>query len=367
MIIIVVDANVLVSDPYMRKPEWSQLKEAVANRDAQVVAPLIVLEEVAGHQAAKLRSMGNLLTKAVDHGAPPELHDQMVSARADCQKRAQEYPDLMNQMWKAHSFRVAATPNVPHETVARRAIQRMRPFSASGDGYRDTLHWFTLLDLAKKWPTTEVVLLSNDKAFAGKDGTLHPGLRDEFACESSGRVTLCKDLRDLDVPARYSGPAKPAPEFEFELADMIVEYLLNEYPIHQVPGPRLGFADPDWMALAAVENVQLTSLTSRALSGRPELELRFRADAELTIEATYLSDVDLDDPIADEAVLFVPVQIVGIAFTRADELGIEAISELDAERHIGAKLQQVMDTVMAEGSEERLALIDWLKQRDAQV
>jgi hypothetical protein len=361
--IIVVDANVLVSDPYMRKPEWLQLKDAVRDKDARVVTPSIVLEEVAGRHRAKLLSMGNGLTKIVAQSAPPDLYDQMVSARSDCKVRADGYPDLLNERWKAHAFEVAATPAVPHEIIARRAIQRLRPFDASGNGYRDTLHWFTLLALAKKWPTVDIVLLSNDSAFAGNDGKLHADLQAEFAAQSSGRVTLCRDLRNLEVPARYSGPATNAPEFETDLAQRITQYLTIEYPIHQVWGPHFGFADPDWMGLLAVEDVQLTFVTARSLSGHKERELRFQASAELTINATYVSDADTDTPTADEVIHVVPVRIAGVAFTHADGLGIAAISEVEVDRHIGVRLQQVMDEVFPEGTKERLALVDRLPQQ----
>jgi len=60
-----------------------------------------------------------------------------------------------------------AYPSTSHEAVARRALQRRRPFDPEGkDGYRDTLVWESLLEAVDV--ASPIVLISGDKAAFGK-------------------------------------------------------------------------------------------------------------------------------------------------------------------------------------------------------
>ena len=88
-------------------------------------------------------------------------------------------------------FTVMPWPTALHVDLVGRATSRTPPFDVNGGGYRDTLIWADVLQLAREGG--DVVLVSFDKAFKGDDDTLHPALQAE-AAELNGSITLVRDF-----------------------------------------------------------------------------------------------------------------------------------------------------------------------------
>lgn len=82
-------------------------------------------------------------------------------------------------------------PSIDHKSLVERAIGRTPPFDAHGGGYRDSLIWTSVLELAREGH--HVVLVSGDRAFSGSGESLHPVLQEEVA-PLAGTVELVRDL-----------------------------------------------------------------------------------------------------------------------------------------------------------------------------
>jgi pimeloyl-ACP methyl ester carboxylesterase len=103
---------------------------------------------------------------------------------------------------------IAQYPDVSHRDVARRAIERRRPFDEKGRGYRDTLVWHTVRDviLASETP---ILLISGDGDFRGPTGQVHKHLAADLDPNGgSEMVTLLQSL-----PALYEGYIVTVPEW----------------------------------------------------------------------------------------------------------------------------------------------------------
>ena len=105
----------------------------------------------------------------------------------------------------------APLPRVAHDDVVQRALDRRRPFDRAGhNGYRDTLLWQTVLDIANSG--ARVLLVSNDgRAFACPDDSsrLHPDLVDDAARleHDDGAIDLCTSLGAAAQQASGDGDA----------------------------------------------------------------------------------------------------------------------------------------------------------------
>lgn len=88
-------------------------------------------------------------------------------------------------------FEILPWPDVSHERLVARAVNRHPPFDANGGGYRDALVWESVRELAAQGK--KVVLASADRAFSGQDGRLAPELADEVN-RLTGTVELTQDL-----------------------------------------------------------------------------------------------------------------------------------------------------------------------------
>lgn len=82
-------------------------------------------------------------------------------------------------------------PSVSHPDLVARAVNRTPPFDGRGSGYRDSLVWENVLELARKGD--DVALVSADGVFAGPDKALAPKLAAEIAL-LRGTVELVRDF-----------------------------------------------------------------------------------------------------------------------------------------------------------------------------
>lgn len=206
--LIVVDANVLVSDKGRQKPVWS---DAPANGDRFLVPEVAFLEFVA-HRGRELDGLISALKAA------PSIHSA-VRGRGHLAREIEELKlarphveQTEREMFAFEKIDIVPLPDgIMHLDLVRRAADRIRPFNDQGNGgYRDTLIWLTVLELAKSNPDDEVVLVSNDStAFATSKNSpeLHRCLADELKKEAlEDRVRWVRTLDELQIP-----PAPDAP------------------------------------------------------------------------------------------------------------------------------------------------------------
>ena len=100
---------------------------------------------------------------------------------------------------------VLAYPDTPHEELAKRAINRKKPFDQKGSGYRDSLIWESVVELASQL-NEKVVLLAADNIFSDGDGRLAKELKDELVERGldDNQVVLVQSV--LDFVERYVRP-----------------------------------------------------------------------------------------------------------------------------------------------------------------
>lgn len=183
---VVLDTNQLQQD-WMGTGFRSML---LANRAAYnfltVVVPRVVVEElVANHRRALQAATESNLKSArslarLGHKLP------------DLTVREFDYREyILERFDEVLGFDVLDWPKVSHQELVARSTNRTPPFNQNGGGYRDSLVWASVLELASAGHP--VVLVSADAAFSAQDGQLHHELSAEV--EALGvPVTLVSDL-----------------------------------------------------------------------------------------------------------------------------------------------------------------------------
>lgn len=214
MIAVVVDTNILNQSPKLTRKDWVSLAEKKDDWEVTLIIPEIVMMEttkVVPRSWAKERD--NLKKARIGtFGLQDELdamvqriQDQIDGYEAQLKKRASEL-----------GVQVAPTPNIPHLDIALRASRGTAPYHAGDkDGYRDTLIWLTVLDVATGNPEHVVWFVSDNTTDFGdpevkrrKDEKeepshlpreLHPHLKEEL--ERAGlqnRVQYATSLEALE-------------------------------------------------------------------------------------------------------------------------------------------------------------------------
>lgn len=155
MIAIIVDTNILRESPYLSRPEWTSLSDHKADWAVSLLIPDIVLMEttkvVTREWDRQRDSLGN--AKVGTFG----LQDDLDALLQRIQDHIDNYEENLRTLLSERGAEVVSCPEVPHLEIASRASRGTAPYHAGDkDGYRDTLIWFTVLEVAAAKPQHEV-------------------------------------------------------------------------------------------------------------------------------------------------------------------------------------------------------------------
>lgn len=242
MHLVMVDANGLLKDRHLTSPLLQQLKALIADhpgRARAAVTEVVIAEAVAKHHRDvdehkhafdEVATKKNMVARALGREA-------IEAARAALDEQCAGYEQQLREKLASIGFEVLGYPDVAHDELVARAVQRRPPNKANtGDGYRDTLNWFSVMhEAAQLRHDDEVVWVSEDKDFAD-NGELHPVLSDELdRRDIDCRVRLIKTVDDaidhvqaqVDPENRATARvrAKLRPQ---KIAEFIQEHLLQE-------------------------------------------------------------------------------------------------------------------------------------------
>jgi hypothetical protein len=172
-VFLFIDANVIVGNPLLRGRHWDAVADAAASGTLDLFVPeLAIAEAVARYRdAAKVRERA--LSKEVRRW-PPTAREQLDGAISSSRRFSSDYESLLRERLEHMGAVVTDYPDVPHSDIAKRAIDRAAPFDVEGNGYRDTLHWYSFIELLEELEPEDpfAFLLSGDqKAFGPKRQT----------------------------------------------------------------------------------------------------------------------------------------------------------------------------------------------------
>lgn len=167
MISVVIDTNIFKMSPYLTRPEWISLSERRAEGHVRLLVPdIVVMEavEVVPRDWVKQRD-GFVKMKVGDFG----LQEEVDAILQTIQVRIDEYEGALTKRLSELGAEVVPVPEIPHLEVAKRASRGVAPYksNATKDNYRDTLIWFTVLDVATKNPIDDVWFVSDNNSDFG--------------------------------------------------------------------------------------------------------------------------------------------------------------------------------------------------------
>ena len=234
--ILVLDANAVVPNPELQGSAWKDITTAIRDGALSVVVPKIVAAEIEGSVRKNRRDQR---PKSDVHRAPEAVRQAVQEAADEVERWAENYDAVI--FLEAGGVTILDTPTVPHDEVAQRAIDRIRPFNEKGGGYRDTLHWYTVLDIAREHPEEDLVFVSQDAAYQNSSrDDLHPDLRAEVeAILTTGTITLYATLKEFVPPQKYAGDEDRV----FPDAEHVSDLVAALFPDGKLHAPEL------WIAL----------------------------------------------------------------------------------------------------------------------
>lgn len=205
--LVALDANVIVANPYLRGPKWDSAAEACVQGQLKLVVPeSVILECVEKFKSARhvqARTIKKTLARS-SVGAREigvELVDKLMAEGV-------AYEGNLRSRLAALGAVVPDEPTIGHLVLVQRALQRVPPFNEAGGGYRDTLLWFQAMSQISEPPFQDLTLVSKDSIFVKNVNVLDSELEEE----TGGRLTVATSIDEVDFPGEFI-------DVEFEISD----------------------------------------------------------------------------------------------------------------------------------------------------
>lgn len=179
---VCVDSNSLHGDPLWQKTYALRLLDhAAAGRCEIHVSPVVEGElsrQVQDELGGEIDSLRSRIRATADNHRLDcrELIDHLEAFRGAAEQKVAERQVALLGL---PGFAVEEWPDVTPEDVVQRELAWRRPFidtKLGTVGHRDTIIWHGVLEVAKSFPFDQVVLVTKDSGFLGKNGGLHPDL-----------------------------------------------------------------------------------------------------------------------------------------------------------------------------------------------
>jgi hypothetical protein len=231
-VILLLDANVLLSDPMCNGKVWGVLAQAPKPWKLRVLVTEVVLEETVGRYEGKVSSALAEFRKHIKAKEWRRLGLEEAGSNAELagQSAIGQYRTHLRDSLLAAHVEVIPPADVPHMQLVRRSVTRRRPCDEKGDGYRDTLNWLTVLDMAQADQNETLAWVSADKDFWNDtdDGFHEDLLEDLESVGASERVRLEKNLWAVvfELASEFSSDAGDIAALRDELQEQtVLKYL----------------------------------------------------------------------------------------------------------------------------------------------
>lgn len=203
--VVIFDANPLYGLRTLSGADFASLLALARLRVIRLVVPDVVVRELARQGAKEFNDKHSKLRNAVK-----ELNDVIDAARfvdviarpgaaasgPEPLARSALYEALVTYLGTKR-VRIARYPEMPVAELLEWDLDRRKPFSETGKGFRDALIWATIRALcAEEDPESPVLFVTknSDDFWASKNKKeLHPHLRDEL--DTTQSFTIVEDLQ----------------------------------------------------------------------------------------------------------------------------------------------------------------------------
>jgi PIN domain len=225
---VVLDSTVLLSDPLLGGVPWTILAQAARRGVRLCITEVVLQESIAGYSRRMDEAVVVLERWRSKHAGALGVQPLVAEFAQQLSEHAASYAEQLKSVLDAIPVEVLPIPDVDHQVLIERATSRVPPCDSEGDGYRDTLNWFSILALAEDGDSS-VIWVSADSDFAGEDeDVLHPELQAELnERDLQGRITLIRSVRDaaLVVASQFGN----AEEDLHNIRDRLIKDALTNY------------------------------------------------------------------------------------------------------------------------------------------
>lgn len=308
MLRIILETSVLHEEYAFSKAGTIELLNLTRLAGAKLTIPQIVISEHTKHLNKDRKKLLKTLKTALSglRRLPlAEIPDFQVP------NAEPEYEKTIIEIVESKDIEIIPIPNVSHEVLFSRCLDRKRPFGSDKDtGYKDALIWETLLQQLNEHPDDKILFVTNDKHYLVKsDAKLHEELFKELSqLGFQNRVSVSRTIKSAsDYLRKEYGLANVTliPEIADQIKGMInfddfLNANINEIIENiEARGYELLIGDPisDISLLWDIEEVEIAISSTEVLVDTGEVVVYAKAVFEneinyFTFYSSYMTDID---------------------------------------------------------------------------
>ncbi|MBD3251021.1 DUF4935 domain-containing protein [Candidatus Uhrbacteria bacterium] len=289
-VIVVLDSNIFVRDFKLNSSTFKALFSGLSRTEYSLSIPKMVLDET-------INKYGEKFEKQSHHFRRLGLqHIQFITGEEITRREDAErvYRNYIERTLSDVNATIVSIPDIDHSQLIERALKRKKPFRGTDTGgYRDTLVWMTVVQLALENDSVALVT-NNSKDFCDQSDKekLHKDLLQDITNlgEDAGEVIFYLNLNSF--VAEHIAPAlERLDSFKIEIENdefpgfTLPDILIN-YFSYDLDGAELELLDSNLPlsfenpAISAIEDVfDIRDVDVRQLSP-DEIYITFTADVE---------------------------------------------------------------------------------------
>jgi hypothetical protein len=240
LLYVILDANAIGVDPPLGKLGHRLLLDAHRSGDLVLVVPRLALREAVNVWKWQVKTQTDKLAKVAQQLRELLPSQDWRSPTVDLDDAADRLHRELYDALEATGVATPDTPDVSHEELLNRALNRRQPFDQHGSGYRDALLWHIVRHYASLGH--HVVLISNDPAAFAEGRKKGAPLALNLANELTGGGSAClyanmsEAIEKLGVvqPEALDATREVIERVGGDFADMLRDRLLKDLS-HPVP------------------------------------------------------------------------------------------------------------------------------------
>lgn len=203
---IIFDSNIFIADFNFKSSYFAILEDClILDTSITVIILSVVLEEVINKYQERLLESWNQIQKPLYKFRDLAGNDSVSihTLNLDIKDFVDLYKKNLHNSLQKLRCDYFNYPSVSHETLLRKDLSRKKPFSIEGKGYRDSLIWYSIIEIiqTKSEDNEEIVFVTNNPKdfFEENSHNLHKDLLEDLSKNDINldRIKCFANLKDL--------------------------------------------------------------------------------------------------------------------------------------------------------------------------
>jgi predicted nucleic acid-binding protein len=184
---IVIDTNIFVQDFWTQSSDFKILFSNSIKLDFKIILPQVIYDEILSQYGKKYTEYSSKMESSLIPFNKLMTKDFKILLDYNFDEIINLYKKNLDEIILEHNISIIDYPETNHKKIAKRSMNRTKPFKNNGEGYCDTLIWENILKLLQDKECEHLYFISNNP-------------KDFFENENIAKV-LIEDLVKLGIDA----------------------------------------------------------------------------------------------------------------------------------------------------------------------